>query len=146
MEAYCENLCAVEIVQPTLPHKWLTTPLCVVIVLNLFGHYYHVCTVAPGFADDPPREAGRGFLWARKRRSAKYRALTGVRWSQDVNVTRAELSKCKRCGVMRPEVSRVQARRVGGVCARGRRGGRSTRMLRRDARGPIIAGYATAAC
>ncbi|PIL35325.1 hypothetical protein GSI_02050 [Ganoderma sinense ZZ0214-1] len=104
--------CFFEIVQPTLPHKWLTTPVCAAIVLNLFGHYFFVCTVPPGFADDPHaignghghghgnghgNGSGRGgILWARKRRSAKYRALTGVRWSQDANVTRAAVSKCKR--------------------------------------------------
>ncbi|KAI1797062.1 DHHC palmitoyltransferase-domain-containing protein [Ganoderma leucocontextum] len=107
--------CFFEIIQPSLPYKWLTTPVCVVIVLNLFGHYYYVCTVPPGFADDPPREpnAGTGILWARKRRSAKHRALTGVRWSEDANVTRAGVSKCKRCGVMRPEVSRVPGLTMG---------------------------------
>ena len=104
----------VEIIQPSLPYKWITTPICVVIALNLFGHYYHVCTISPGFVDDPPRTPGTGILWAKKRRSAKYRALTGVRWSEDVNITRAALSKCKRCGVMRPEVSQVCLWRASG--------------------------------
>ncbi|KAM5539275.1 hypothetical protein V8D89_007148 [Ganoderma adspersum] len=100
--------CFFEIIQPSLPYKWLTTPICVAIALNLFGHYYYVCTIPPGFADDPPREphARTGILWARKRRSARHRALTGVRWSQDAHVTRAAVSKCKRCGVMRPEGER----------------------------------------
>ncbi len=95
---------AVEVVQPSLPYPWLTTPICVVIALNLIGHYYYVCTISPGFVDDPPRIAGSGILWAKKRRAAKHRALTGVRWSDDMHVTRAETTRCKRCGEMRPEV------------------------------------------
>ncbi|KAI0787365.1 DHHC palmitoyltransferase-domain-containing protein [Fomes fomentarius] len=104
------TLCFFEVVQPSLPYPWLTTPICVVIALNLLGHYYYVCTIPPGFVNDPPRIAGSGLLWAKKRRAAKHRALTGVRWSDDVHVTRAETTRCKRCGDMRPE--REERRRV----------------------------------
>ncbi|TBU24439.1 DHHC palmitoyltransferase-domain-containing protein [Dichomitus squalens] len=100
--------CFFEIIQPSLPYKWLTTPICIVIALNLFGHYYYVCTVPPGFVDDSPRVPGTSVLWAKKRRSARYRALTGVRWSEELHITRAASSKCRRCGVMRPEVSRFR--------------------------------------
>ncbi|KAI0707044.1 zf-DHHC-domain-containing protein [Earliella scabrosa] len=96
-------VCFFEIVQPSLPYPWLTTPICILIALNLFAHYYYVCTVTPGFVDEPPRHAGTGMLWAKKRKTA--RPLTGVRWSEDVPVTKAATTKCKRCGQMRPERS-----------------------------------------
>ncbi|RPD72440.1 hypothetical protein L226DRAFT_467107 [Lentinus tigrinus ALCF2SS1-7] len=105
--------CFFEIIQPSLPLPWLTTPVCIVIALNLFGHYYYVCTVRPGFVDDDPHahDPGTGLLWARRRgeAGAGTRSRTGVRWSEDegARVTRAAVSKCKRCGEMRPEVSFV---------------------------------------
>ena len=85
-------------------------PLCALVALNLFAHYFWVCTVPPGFADDPPRAPGaaQGALWASPRRAASRRALTGgVRWSEteSVHVTRAGVTPCRRCGQMRPEVS-----------------------------------------
>lgn len=83
---------------------WLSGPVCVLIAVNLFGHYYWVCTIPPGFVTDPPRQPGAGLLWARRRRTARNRAATGVHWSEDVRVTRATVSKCRRCGELRPEV------------------------------------------
>ncbi|KAI0819261.1 DHHC palmitoyltransferase-domain-containing protein [Trametes gibbosa] len=96
--------CFFEVIQPTLPLPWVTTPVCLLIALNLFAHYYYVCTISPGFVNDPPREAGAGLLWARKRQAGRGRQLPGVQWSEDVQVTRATTSKCRKCGEMRPEV------------------------------------------
>ena len=31
--------------------------------------------------------------------------MVGVKWSDDVVVTKALVTKCRKCGVMRPEVS-----------------------------------------
>ncbi|KAI9000464.1 zf-DHHC-domain-containing protein [Trametes punicea] len=110
--------CFLEIVQPSLPWPWLTTPVCLLIALNLFAHYYYVCTVCPGFVADPPRPAGTGLLWAKKRGGPRSRPLTGVRWSEDVQVTRAATSKCRKCGQVRPEVSSLILRfNGGGMCA-----------------------------
>ena len=95
----------VDVIQPSLPAPWITTPVCVLIACNLFTHYYFVCTVPPGFVDDSPRVSQSGFMWARKRKSARSRALTGVRWTDDASITKAAVSKCRRCGVLRPEVS-----------------------------------------
>jgi palmitoyltransferase len=102
----------VEVVQPTLNYPWITTPICMLIAINLLSHYYYVCTVSPGFVDEPPRRSSRSISWAKKRRTGGGRALTsntsdhvGVRWSDDVNITKATTSKCRRCGVVRPEVS-----------------------------------------
>lgn len=89
---------------PSLRWPWITTPLCLLVALNLFGHYYLACTVSPGFVDDPPRVQGSGLLWAKPRKTARNTALTGVRWSEDLNVTKAEVTKCSKCGQMRPEV------------------------------------------
>ncbi|KAI0749290.1 zf-DHHC-domain-containing protein [Daedaleopsis nitida] len=91
------TVCFFEVVQPALPWPWLTTPVCALIALNLFVHYFYVCTVPPGFADDDePRPASEtGWMWAKKRSA-------GVRWS--VKGEPATVSKCKRCGQLRPEV------------------------------------------
>ncbi len=98
---------SVEVIQPSLAWPWVTTPICLLIALNLFAHYYYVCTISPGFVNEPPRVAGAGLLWARRRREAGSGPLTGVRWSEDMHVTRAETSKCRKCGEMRPEVCRA---------------------------------------
>ncbi|OJT09976.1 hypothetical protein TRAPUB_13539 [Trametes pubescens] len=95
--------CFFEVIQPSLAWPWVTTPICLLIALNLFAHYYYVCTISPGFVNEPPRVAGAGLLWARRRREAGSGPLTGVRWSEDMHVTRAETSKCRKCGEMRPE-------------------------------------------
>ena len=60
------NIETVTVIQPSLPWPWLTTPLCALVALNLFAHYYFVCTVPPGFADDPapPPEPRTGTVWA----------------------------------------------------------------------------------
>ena len=95
---------SVEVILPSLRWPLLSAPLCVLIATNMFAHYYYVCTVPPGFVSDAPRPRGSGLLWAKKRRSARNRALTGVRWTEELNVTKASISKCKRCGEIRPEV------------------------------------------
>ncbi|KAH9885798.1 zf-DHHC-domain-containing protein [Cubamyces lactineus] len=97
--------CFVEVILPSLPWPWLTTPICLLIALNLFAHYYYVCTISPGFVNDPPRSPGTGLLWAKRRDGARARPLTGVRWSEDLHVTRAATSRCRKCGQTRPERS-----------------------------------------
>lgn len=132
----CTNCCAsVDVVQPSVPLPWLSTPICALIAFNLLMHYYWVCTVSPGFVTDPPQQARTGWFWARKRQSAKHRALTGVRWSEDVNITKAAMSECRKCKVMRPEVS------IYAVCW-------TETVLNRLAlrRGPTIVAYATVVC
>ena len=71
-----------------------------------------MCTVRPGFADEPPKEAGRGLLWSRQRTSqSKFRkgVLSGLLvetpGASGVKVTAAEITKCRRCHKLRPEVS-----------------------------------------
>lgn len=91
-------------IRPTLPLPWVTTPVCILFALNLFAHYYYVCTISPGYVDEPPSEAGTGYLWAQKREAGRGRQPEGVRWSEDVQVTRAATSKCRKCGEQRPEV------------------------------------------
>ncbi|GLB40770.1 putative DHHC palmitoyltransferase family protein [Lyophyllum shimeji] len=76
-------ICFFDVIAPSLPYPLITLPLCLLIALNLFTHYFYVCTVRPGFVDEPPAEPGRSILWARRSRLAKGRALTGgVRWSR----------------------------------------------------------------
>jgi hypothetical protein len=98
----------VDVIAPGLSYPWLTIPICCVIALNLHMHYFYVCTIPPGFVEDPPRQEGSRWLWA-KRRSR--RRLTGVRWSDNVRITRAMATKCRKCGQLKPEV-RVSAYRA----------------------------------
>jgi palmitoyltransferase len=98
-------------VQPTLRYPWITTPICSLIALNLFAHYYFVCTVSPGFVDDSPRQLGTGIFWAVARTGSSSQSRNGigwrgssVEWSEELNITKASVTKCKRCGQMRPEV------------------------------------------
>ncbi|KAI0925493.1 hypothetical protein AcV5_008215 [Taiwanofungus camphoratus] len=97
------TFCFFEVIQPSLPVPWLTTPICALAALNLFMHYYYVCTVTPGFVTDPPRQQGSGILWASRRPVDMH--LTGVRWSDDVRITKAAKTRCQRCREMRPERS-----------------------------------------
>lgn len=97
--------CFFEVVRPSVPLPLFSTPICVLIAFNLLMHYYWVCVVPPGFVTDTPRTPGKGLLWARKRRSARNRALTGVRWSDDVQITPGTLSRCRKCSILRPERS-----------------------------------------
>lgn len=97
----------VSVIQPTLSFPVITTPVCMLIALNLLAHYYYVCTVPPGFIDEAPREPGKSFLWAKKRDTRARKQLTGVQWSDESKLwmTTASITKCKRCNKSRPEVS-----------------------------------------
>ncbi|EPT05472.1 hypothetical protein FOMPIDRAFT_124435 [Fomitopsis schrenkii] len=95
--------CFFEVVRPTLPLPWLTTPICVLIAFNLFMHYFWVCIVPPGFVKDPPRERGSGWLWAKPRSQRRPLTGAGVRWSEEENITRAGWTRCKRCKELREE-------------------------------------------
>jgi hypothetical protein len=98
-----EFLNAVIVIQPNLPLPWLTTPPCVLIALNLFMHYYYVCTVLPGFVQDEVSQPKNTLLWASRSPTSP---SSGVRWSnRGIVLLRAGTSKCRKCGVMRPEVS-----------------------------------------
>lgn len=83
------------IVPPTLPFPWLTTPACILVALNMFMHYYYVCTISPGFIGDPPVLPGSGLLWAPPLR----RQFS----SSSVEIVKARMSRCRKCGEMRPE-------------------------------------------
>lgn len=69
-------------------------------------HYYYVCTIPPGFVDDPPSEARTSLLWAKKK-DERTRPLTGVQWSDEsgLRMTKASNTKCRKCAQARPEVS-----------------------------------------
>lgn len=110
-----EWLKTVDVIAPTLSYPFITLPICVLIAVNLFGHYYYVITVPPGFIDDGPREPGPNYtatswLWAKKNSSSgkgrHQRVLTGgLRWSaRGVKITPAAQTRCNKCGRMRPEV------------------------------------------
>ncbi|KII85268.1 hypothetical protein PLICRDRAFT_45462 [Plicaturopsis crispa FD-325 SS-3] len=98
-------VCFFDVILPSLRFLPVTAPACTLIALNLLMHYYYVCTVPPGFVDDPPRGTGNPWLWAKKRLPAESRALTGVRWSNDVTITRASTTRCRKCTQIKPERS-----------------------------------------
>ncbi|EJD07135.1 zf-DHHC-domain-containing protein [Fomitiporia mediterranea MF3/22] len=99
--------CFFEAIQPSIRWPLLTVPIDALIAFNLLGQYYLACTVKPGFIDDPPRTEGESFFWAKRRKSGAPRTngSAGVHWSEDMqlNMTRAHVSRCKRCGQIRPE-------------------------------------------
>ena len=95
------------IVLPGLPWPLFTAPPCLLIILNLFAHYYYACAVSPGFVGEP-FEVGSGILWAKKMPVPQH--TRGVAWSEDLNVTPAALTRCSKCGHNRPEVCLVFGR------------------------------------
>ena len=98
-------------IQPSLRWPLITLPIDVLIAVNLLGHYYLACTVSPGFVGAPPTVEGSGLTWARRRHGVDRDDATtavhhGVRWTEyeSLNITPAEITRCRKCGVQRPEV------------------------------------------
>ncbi|KAK7006269.1 Palmitoyltransferase [Favolaschia claudopus] len=90
------TVCFFDVIMPSLSLPLLTFPVCVLIALNLWMHYFYVITVSPGFADEPPTTEGRSAFWARRRK--------GVAWAEaGTTVTRAAVTKCRKCGGQKPE-------------------------------------------
>jgi palmitoyltransferase len=97
----------VDVIMPSLMWPLISGPICVLIALNLWMHYFYVVTVPPGFVDDPPLDsAPNRMLWASKK-APRHGELTGVRWSNELVITRAAVTKCRKCGQQKPEVSNV---------------------------------------
>lgn len=98
--------CLVEVIQPSIRWPLVTTPIDVLIAFNLIAQYYFVCTVKPGFVDEPAQVSGEGFFWAKKVTKSSRNPRTGVKWTEDsqFHITRAHVTRCKRCGQLRPEV------------------------------------------
>lgn len=69
-----------------------------------------MCTVSPGFAGDPPNLVSDGLLWAKRRDPSQHRPLTGVHWSSEINITKAAVTRCAKCGETKPEVCPVSNR------------------------------------
>ncbi|THU81142.1 zf-DHHC-domain-containing protein, partial [Dendrothele bispora CBS 962.96] len=111
------TVCSFDVIYPTLPFKFLTGLICTLIALNMFTHYYLVCMIPPGFVDAegprPPKTFPQRLLRTSPKRPTEnyaYRALSpsenGFRGDERtgrLNVTRAEITKCRKCGQMRPE-------------------------------------------
>ncbi|KAJ7795764.1 hypothetical protein B0H14DRAFT_3888048 [Mycena olivaceomarginata] len=88
---------------PSLMWPLISGPICVLIALKLWMHYFHVITVPPGFADDPPvadsakNGAQNSIFWASKK-APRRGELAGVRWSNELVITQAGVTKCRKCG------------------------------------------------
>lgn len=105
---------AVEVIAPTLSFRIVSVPICLLFATNMFAHYYYVCTVSPGFADDPPSTVttrqGSSWIWAKQKETRH-----GVRWSDEPGAFEPYYNKCKRCGVQRPEVCPCLQFPIGGI-------------------------------
>ncbi|KLO19671.1 zf-DHHC-domain-containing protein [Schizopora paradoxa] len=100
-------VCFFEVIQPDLRWPLVTIPLNALVACNMLVHYYLSCTVPPGFIDEPAQESGEGLIWARKRkRKVRLPNVVGnghAHGDDEVNVTPAHISRCKRCNQLRPE-------------------------------------------
>ncbi|KAJ7198275.1 DHHC palmitoyltransferase-domain-containing protein, partial [Mycena pura] len=96
------TICFFDVIMPSLRWPILSGPICVLIALNLHMHYFYAVTVPPGFVDDPPRELRDNVFWASKKTKAQEQQA-GVRWSNELVITRANVTKCRKCGQMKPE-------------------------------------------
>nr|GAT46352.1 Zf-DHHC-domain-containing protein [Mycena chlorophos] len=108
------TVCFFSILWPTLPFPLLTTPLCVLIALNMHGHYFLAIRVPPGFVDpgQPPPSANASLLPAAPTRRAGRIEDSAVMWAtpmrghngaKKATMSKATLTKCRRCAVNRPE-------------------------------------------
>ncbi|THU96403.1 zf-DHHC-domain-containing protein [Dendrothele bispora CBS 962.96] len=100
-----EMACSFDVIYSTRPFKFLTGPICTLIALNMFTHYYLV------FCPQPPKTFPDHLLWALHERPTDgyaYRAFSslenGLRGDEragSLNIT--EITKCRKWGKMRPE-------------------------------------------
>jgi len=100
--------CFFDVIAPSLSYPILSANIYFLIVLNLCMHYFYAMTTSPGFLDDPPRDSGNSFLWARKPNSDKgeKKMIRAADWSEKgVKITPASTTKCEKCEKLRPERS-----------------------------------------
>jgi len=99
------TLCFYDVIAPDLSYPIISTPVCLLITLNMYMHYFYAITVPPGFIDDPPRDPVDSLLWARKvKDKGKQRMTSGVRWSAaGPKITPGSTTKCRKCRKFRPE-------------------------------------------
>ncbi|KAF9037640.1 zf-DHHC-domain-containing protein [Panaeolus papilionaceus] len=106
------TFCFFEVIAPTLSYPFISIPICILIAVNLYMHYFYVITVKPGFIDDHPSlhehrrsSSSNSILWAQKKyTSGKTKPLTrGVKWTSGVKVTPASTTLCRKCNMIRPE-------------------------------------------
>lgn len=107
--------------RPTIP-TLVYYPLAVImlgVAANLFGHYWLVCSIAPG---SPADNEGKGrqrdgeWWWATPRRPES----AGRRWDDQVESMAdvsppkaAKVKKCRKCGGAKPEVRLLLSLRSG---------------------------------
>ena len=97
----------VDVVAPSLPYPIISMPICVLVTLNMCMHYFYAISISPGFLDDPPRDSGDNFLWARNLDKEK-KTRRGASWSEKgVKITPAATTQCQKCNKIRPEVSLI---------------------------------------
>ncbi|PPQ66674.1 hypothetical protein CVT24_008827 [Panaeolus cyanescens] len=107
------TFCFFEVIAPTLSYPIISIPICILIALNLYMHYFYVITVKPGFIDDSHspsthynhrRSSSSSILWAAKKsKSSKPKLTRGVNWTSGVKITPASTTVCRKCQKVRPE-------------------------------------------
>jgi len=111
---HCFFVIEVLVIQPDIRWPLLSIPLDALIAFNMVGQYYLACSTPPGFVDDLPRAEGSGVFWARRRRRQRSAqsdggmdlgsgAAVGVTWSSAPRMTRATVTRCRKCAQLRPE-------------------------------------------
>lgn len=96
-----------DVIAPGLSYPIISIPICLLITLNLYMHYYYAITISPGFLDDLPHDPVNSLLWARKVEVKGQQAmiLRGATWSErGVKITPGCPTKCWKCKKLRPEV------------------------------------------
>ena len=99
-----------DVIAPRLSYPIISIPLCLLVTMNLFMHYFYAVTISPGFLDDPPHDSANNFLWARKPNLDKEEKtmIRGASWSEKgVKITPASAAQCQKCEKLRPEVRLV---------------------------------------
>lgn len=96
------------VIAPSLSYPIISIPICLLVTLNLYMHYFYAVTISPGFLDDPPRDSVNSFLWARKSSLDKGEntMIQGAsRSEKGVKITPASTAECQKCEKLRPEVN-----------------------------------------
>lgn len=99
----------VDVIEPRLPLRPLSTCVCALIALNTVAHYFWAITISPGFADEDIRMSG-----ARSRSQSSFlvKLLTAPERQPSSNheilhgyeLETGRIGKCNKCGSIKPEV------------------------------------------
>ncbi|KIY50472.1 hypothetical protein FISHEDRAFT_64693 [Fistulina hepatica ATCC 64428] len=102
----CGLACFFDVIAPTMRYPLLSIPACLILIINMVGHYFWVVMIPPGFVDVQFEHKYKWF-YARRKDSSRV-----VRHFQ---LTPAARNTCRKCGRSRPE-KRAHHCRVCDIC------------------------------